>query len=51
MLRVQTKLLIQYSHHADLGIAFNPSFEKDFHQIAVRRYVMCAVVRRACGAD
>jgi DNA-binding transcriptional LysR family regulator len=33
------------SHEADLGIAFNLSFEKDFYEIAVRRYVMCAVVR------
>jgi DNA-binding transcriptional LysR family regulator len=31
---------------ADLGIAFNLSAEKDFYEIAERRYVMCAVVRR-----
>ncbi|HTJ98361.1 MAG TPA: LysR family transcriptional regulator [Bordetella sp.] len=30
---------------ADLGVAFNLSAEKDFYEIAERRYVMCAVVR------
>lgn len=34
------------SHQADLGIAFNLSAEKDFHEIAERRYTMCALVRR-----
>lgn len=33
------------SHQADLGIAFNQAFEKDFHTLATQRYVMCAVVR------
>lgn len=33
------------SHQADLGIAFNLAFEKDFYEIAQRHYVMCAVVR------
>ncbi|HZE91098.1 MAG TPA: LysR family transcriptional regulator [Rhizobacter sp.] len=34
------------SHQADLGMAFNLSLEKDFYEIAERRYVMCAVLRR-----
>jgi DNA-binding transcriptional LysR family regulator len=34
------------ANQADLGIAFNLSAEKDFYEIAERRYVMCAVVRR-----
>jgi len=34
------------AHQADLGIAFNLSVEKDFHAIAERRYVICAVMRR-----
>lgn len=33
------------SHQADLGIAFNLTTERDFHELAVQRYVMCAVMR------
>lgn len=31
-------------HQADLGIGFNLGIDKDFHQLAERRHVMCAIV-------